>query len=177
MRNRIMLVSLGALLGAGAFVSGQRLKTRDGQRHAERDLPSATADGPAPGPQSRIIQVQSSAGLDGINDRLDRIEQRLQGQVAASDPPRAEPPASEGAFPKAPEPSERSDDQQQALDHAAGVVESSLRTGVWREEDQRELREAAHALLPGDRFALKMKLTLAANQGKLRDVAPMPFFF
>jgi hypothetical protein len=173
MTTRIPILIIGMVAGAGVLVGAQHFRAPALSRAADVEPSSASAASAAPAVASA---PRLDPGVLALNARLERIEQKLDAAPAA--PPPAAPGADlESMLARPVEPADRDDGQQKAFDQADSIIEAALRQGVWSDADQRGLVEAKAELLPIDRMKLKMKLSVAANEGKLRDMAAMPFFF
>jgi len=178
---RPTLVLAAIACGAGLFAAVQYV-------HARFDRPALAApvergdDSPVnAGADSAVTRARdsSSANLALLAARLGSIEQKLGelGPGAGAEPARAEAERAEQALVKPVRAEERTVMQQTAFETATAVVEHALESGTWTDADQKRMEQIKDQLLPGDHFALRGKLSLTANQDKLRDLATQPFFF
>jgi hypothetical protein len=178
MTNRISFLVVWAVCGAGVVLGAQHLRGAL-VAAAEREEP-AVVEAPAAAPAARVVGGPNDVALDALARRLERIEQKLDQKLAgggASVEPRAEVAQAEAALFKGVTPAERDSAQQQAFDQASAIVDSAIRAGVWIDGDQKSMRLAVEPLAPADRITLRMKLAVAGNEDRLRDLAHEPMFF
>jgi hypothetical protein len=176
MSNRLPILVAGMMCGAGVLFGVQHMQARAARSQAAApvadEMPSIqaapTAFAPAGAP---------NLALDAVGRRLERIEQKLESASSPATQTKVEAEHAETTLIKGASPSDRDAEQQKAFDGAASVVDSAVHAGIWIDGDQKAMREASAQLLPADRFTLKMRLSVAANEGKLRDLATQPFFF
>jgi hypothetical protein len=167
-----------AMMGAGAGLLAAAERARAA---GAASAPEAGESGPASTarelPRSvLVVGDPRGAGADqklvALSERMASIEGKLDTLAAH---PGAAPEPSDETLTKPPE--NRTPDEQQSMDAASSIIDAAVKNGAWVEGDQARIREVTAQILPADRFALRMKLTMAANAGRLKDLAPQPFFF
>jgi len=172
-----MVLGAGLLYGAG-HLSGRARSDQATERASVDDEPARAEPSPLLAAAAvRVAAAAPSADFAAVSARLERIEQRLDGVAAGADARRAAAARAEEALITGATPEDRDEHQQGAFDRASAIVDRALAAGVWTDGEQGAMREAAAEMLPADRFTLKMKLSLAGNEGKLRDTAAAPMFF
>jgi hypothetical protein len=181
MSNRITFFAVWAVCGVGVLLGAQHLRgalVAAAEREGEEP---PVVEAPAAAPVARVFSGPNDVALDALARRLERIEQKLDAKLAgggaSAEPPRAEIAQAEAALFKGVNPADRDSAQQQAFDQASAIVDSAIRAGVWIDGDQKSMRLAVEPLAPADRITLRMKLAVAGNEDRLRDLAHEPMFF
>ena len=180
--RRLTFTLLSALMlvsGAGLYAVAQHVWGRTSgvaqtePAHADRREESA------PRPVFVMADPRASGkdDLAAISGRMAGIESKLDAITAQATHAEQVAPDDRGGDVVLKAPDSRTTNEQRNMDEASGIVDAALTRGQWNDADQSRMREVASDLLPADRFALKGKLALAGNAGKLKDFAARPFFF
>ncbi|HVZ71989.1 MAG TPA: hypothetical protein VHJ20_06400 [Polyangia bacterium] len=182
MMKRLPILLTGMIVGAGllhgaSVLYDARKPAHAADRAVDGDVAAPAAEAPAPALAAAAVRLAAAAPDANLAARLEHIEQRLDGLATSGEARRAEQARAEETLTGGATPEDREPQQQTAFDRAQTIVDGAIRGGLWTDNEQSAMREVAATLLPADRFALKMKLSVAGNDGKLRDTASQPMFF
>lgn len=180
--RRLTFALLSALMlvsGAGLYAAAQYAWARSSAVEQPQPAQADRQQEPATRPVFVMADPRTSSKdeLAAISGRMAGIESKLDAMAAQAAHAEQVAPDDRGGDVLLKAPESRTGDEQRSLDAASGIVDAALSRGRWVDGDQSRMRDVVGDLLPADRFALKAKLAMAGNQGKLKDFAARPFFF